>query len=180
MAATNLTSTSVTLNGIVNANSFSSNVIFEYGTTTSYGQEVTPEQGPVTGNASINVSTILAGLTCGTIYHFRIKAENSSGISYGSDKTINSDHLPTLKTTSASGITATTAIIEGKITDYDCVGVIEKGFYWSQLSISLPPQNRSGKGYYRSYAGTGTGSFTSKLTGLSLTAKAAKGESMCD
>ena len=42
----------------------------------------------------------------------------------GDYKTINSAHIPTLKTTSASGITATTAIIEGKITDDECVAVI--------------------------------------------------------
>ena len=83
LEATDLTSTTATLNGIVNANTFSSNVTFEYGTTTSYGQEVTPEQSPVTGNAGTNVSATLAGLTCGIKYHFRVKAENSSGISYG-------------------------------------------------------------------------------------------------
>ena len=62
------------------------NVTFEYGTTTSYGQEVTPEQNPVTGNSITNISADISGLTLCTTYHFRVKAENSFETVYSSDK----------------------------------------------------------------------------------------------
>jgi hypothetical protein len=81
--ATNISATGATLNGTVNANDLSTIVIFEYDNSEGYGQQVTAEQSPVRGSASINVSATLTSLTGGT-YHFRITAENSSGRSFGS------------------------------------------------------------------------------------------------
>ena len=43
-AATGISSTGATLNGIVNANGASTTVTFEYGLTTSYGTTVTADQ----------------------------------------------------------------------------------------------------------------------------------------
>jgi uncharacterized protein (TIGR02145 family) len=87
LAATNINSTSATLNGSVNANYLSTVVTFEYGTTTSYGSTATVTQSPVTGNAITNVSANITGLTVGMTYHFRVKAINSLGTTYGSDLT---------------------------------------------------------------------------------------------
>jgi hypothetical protein len=83
--ATNTTATQATLNGIVNARDLSTIVTFEYGTSTTYGQEVSAEQSPVSGNTSINVSAIVTGLTGNTYYHYRVKTVNSLGTAYGSD-----------------------------------------------------------------------------------------------
>ncbi len=85
-AACCLSTTGATLNGIVNANYASTVVTFEYGTTTSYGQTVTATQSPVTGTTNTNVSAGITGLTAGTTYHFRVKAVNSMGTTYGNDK----------------------------------------------------------------------------------------------
>jgi N-acetylneuraminic acid mutarotase len=82
--ATNLTSSSATLNGTVDPHGLSTSVHFQYGTTTSYGH-TTPAQTH-TGNAYLNVSANISGLTAGTRYHFRILATNSAGTSYGADK----------------------------------------------------------------------------------------------
>jgi uncharacterized protein (TIGR02145 family) len=84
-AATNISSVGAKLNGTVNAGDLSTTVTFEYGMTTSYGQiaEATPAQ--VTGNTITGVSADLTGLNQGITYHFRIKAVNSAGNSYGGD-----------------------------------------------------------------------------------------------
>ncbi len=165
LEATDLTSTGATLNGIINANSFLSNVTFEYGTSTSFGQEVTPVQSPVTGTESTNVSATLTGLTCGIKYYFRVKAENSFGISYGDYKTTNSAHIPVL-TASVSGITDTSAILAGNIADDECAAVTMRGFFWTPYMGALSPSNHTGRGFYGTLNGSGTGSYTHYLTGL--------------
>jgi uncharacterized protein (TIGR02145 family) len=86
-AATDITSTAATLNGIVNASYLSTTVTFEYGTTSSYGSVAPVAQSPLTGNTDIAVNAGISGLTFATIYHYRIKAENQLGISYGDDMT---------------------------------------------------------------------------------------------
>ncbi len=60
-------------------------VTIEYGTTISYGQEVTPTQNIVIGNSITNVSADISGLTLCATYHFRVKAENSFETVYGND-----------------------------------------------------------------------------------------------
>lgn len=85
--ATNLSGTSATLNGSVNANYLSSVISFEYGTTTSYGNTVTANPSPFSGNLNISVSASISGLLPSTTYHFRTKATNSLGTSYSADMT---------------------------------------------------------------------------------------------
>jgi len=86
--ATEVTSTSATLNGTVNAKGYSTVVTFEYGLTASYGIEVTADQSPATGNTDVSVSKNITGLSPSTTYHYRVKAESSQGITYGSDMTL--------------------------------------------------------------------------------------------
>jgi uncharacterized protein (TIGR02145 family) len=85
--ATNKTATGATLNGTVNANYLSTVVTFEYGLTASYGSIATAIQSPVTGNTVTTVSADISGLTSETTYHFKVKAVNSLGTTYGSDVT---------------------------------------------------------------------------------------------
>jgi uncharacterized protein (TIGR02145 family) len=83
--ATILSTDKTTLNGIVNANHASTTVTFEYGLTTSYGNIATAIQNPITGNLETNASIDVSGFTQGITYHFRIKATNSTGTTYGED-----------------------------------------------------------------------------------------------
>jgi hypothetical protein len=85
LSVTNITATQATLNGIVNVRDLSTTVTFEYGTSINYGQEVTADQSPVTGNASIYVSATVTGLTANTFYHYRVKTVNNLGTAYGED-----------------------------------------------------------------------------------------------
>ena len=54
--ASNIRSNSAALNGIVNANYLSTNIIFEYGTTTNYGYVANSVQSPLNGNSDILIS----------------------------------------------------------------------------------------------------------------------------
>src|SRR5205085_3110205 len=83
--ATLIASFSATLNGSVDPHGLSTNVHFEYGTTTSYGQTTAIQTK--TGNTYQSVSANISGLNASTTYHFRIVATNSSGTVHGSDRT---------------------------------------------------------------------------------------------
>jgi hypothetical protein len=83
--ATNVTSSSATLNGTLDPHGLTTSVYFQYGTTTSYGH-TTPMQSQ-TGNTFRNINGNISSLSASTVYHFRIVAHNSGGTSFGSDRT---------------------------------------------------------------------------------------------
>ena len=83
--ATNVASSSATLNGSLNPHGLTTTVRFQYGTTTSYGH-ITAMQSQ-TGNTYRNIAANISGLTTHTTYHFRIVASNSAGTRYGGDRT---------------------------------------------------------------------------------------------
>lgn len=85
VSPSNLLATSATLRGFVNANYILTTVTFEYGTTTSYGSSIGSIPVNVNGTSMVSVSANLNGLTEGTTYHYRVKAENSIGVTYGND-----------------------------------------------------------------------------------------------
>jgi hypothetical protein len=82
--ASGVSSAAMTFNGRVIPGGLATTYWFEYGGTTAYGQ-TTPVQNLAAGNAPITVSTLVTGLTLSS-YHFRLVAQNSSGISYGIDQ----------------------------------------------------------------------------------------------
>ena len=83
--ATNVVSSSATLNGSLDPHGLTTNVHFQYGTTTSYGS--TTANQSKTGNTYQNVTANVASLSTGTTYHFRMVATNSAGTRYGGDRT---------------------------------------------------------------------------------------------
>jgi hypothetical protein len=83
--ATNVTSSSATLNGSLNPHGLTTTVYFQYGTTTSYGS-TTPMQSQ-SGNRYRNIASNIGGLTTGTTYHFRIVATNTAATRMGGDRT---------------------------------------------------------------------------------------------
>jgi hypothetical protein len=101
-SASNVTSSSATLNGTVNPNGLTTTVHFEYGTTTSYGSSTANHN--YTGNTTQNVSASISGLTPNTTYHFRLVATSNSGTIYGGDRTFS-----TLAPTGAPGVTTNPA-----------------------------------------------------------------------
>jgi len=114
--ATNLQVRTTTINGSVNPNYLSTNVSFEWGTSTSYGNSTTPTQSPVTGSTTVAVSVDLTGLTPGTTYHFRIVATNELGTTNSSDLTFTTlGQIPTAITHDATNIQMTTVTINGSV-----------------------------------------------------------------
>ena len=111
--ASNITSRNATLNGTVNGNYLSTIVTFEYGTTTNYGSTITATNSPVAGNINTIVSADISGLTELTIYHFRAKARNSIGTSYGSDMTFTTTSFITV--TDVDGNTYNTVTIGSQV-----------------------------------------------------------------
>ena len=153
-------------------------------TTATSGGEVTNEGGtPVTArgvcwNISLDPTTTnnktsdgtgigsfsssLIGLTAGTTYYVRAYATNIVGTSYGNQVTFTTSQiaLATLTTTAITAITSSTAVSGGNITADNGSSVTARGVCWSTSAnptIALSTKTTDA---------TGTGSFTSSITGL--------------
>ncbi|MCP5054319.1 MAG: hypothetical protein GY940_44535, partial [bacterium] len=161
-AATSVGSTSATLNGTVNAQSDSSTVTFEYGTTTSYGTTVTASQSPVTGDTDTAVSNALTGLTQGTTYHYRVVGQNTYGTTNGADMTFTTGtvSIPQVSTRFVRDITANSAVSGGNIISEGTGTVTAKGVCWSTSPGPTPAGDST-------VDGSGFGNFASTATGLS-------------
>lgn len=85
LAATDITFTEATLNGSVIANDLTTDVTFEWGLTTSYGNTIAALPSTVTGASPTPVEASLSGLASETTYHFRVKGSNAAGIRVGED-----------------------------------------------------------------------------------------------
>jgi hypothetical protein len=163
--------TTVILKGSVQSNCTSFVATFQYGTDiASYDQEIAPDQSSFTADGITEVSSNISGLTPGTTYHFRMKAESSDGISYGSDKTITTGLL-SLTTTPVSAITATTAISGGAII-IECPfsSITHRGIEWWRVVHTGIVGGRGPVPPHKIQEGTATGSFTITMTGLSPSA----------
>jgi hypothetical protein len=87
LPATDLTATSATLNGSVNANGDMTSVSFEYGPTDAYGSSVVASPSSVTGTSDTAVNAGLSGLVPGIIWHYRVVATGFGGIARSADMT---------------------------------------------------------------------------------------------
>lgn len=151
-------------------------------TTATSGGNVTSDGGAavtvrgVCWNTSSNPSTLnsktsngtgtgtfvsaLTGLTPGTTYYVRAYATNSIGTSYGNEVTaITTAVLPVITTTAVSGLTSIAATSGGTVSSDGGATVSARGVCWS---LSQNPTTADSK----TVIGTGTGSFTSSITGL--------------
>ncbi len=108
----------------------------------------------------------ITGLTPGTLYYARAYATNSVGTSYGTELSFTTGitlAFPSLAaTTAASAITGFTAGSGGNVLSDGGAPVTARGICWS----AAPNPNITN---LKTIDGTGTGIFTSSLTGLSPT-----------
>ena len=86
LAVSSVSGDTVKLNASVNPNGSPTNMWFEYGTTTSYGS-ATATQAAGSGTSLSSITTPLANLIPGAVYHFRAVAANATGTSFGADMT---------------------------------------------------------------------------------------------
>ena len=115
--------------------------------------------GTGTGSYSVDIS----GLIPNTTYYVRAYAINSAGTSYGNEvsfTTLQSITAPTVTTSSVNNVTQTTASGGGNVTNDGGDNVTERGICWSTN------HNPTTSGSHAN-SGTGTGSFTVNMTGLS-------------
>ncbi len=137
------------------------------GTITAKGVVWSTSQNPTialstkTNNGTGTVFTsAITGLTMNTTYYVRAYATNVAGTSYGNEVSFTTTAIPTLTTTTASSITFSTAS-SGGIISSDGGGVITaRGVVWSTS------QNPTIALITKTNNGTGTGTFTSAITGL--------------
>ena len=114
--ATEILTTSAILNGTANPNSLTTTVTFEYGLTTNYGSTSPASQSPLSGDSNGNVTVALTALNPGKLYHFRVKAENSLGITYSNDMTFTTlGQVPSVTTLDANAISVSTATLNGSV-----------------------------------------------------------------
>ena len=90
-AATEITSKigieDATLNGSIEARDLEGvDYWFEYGTTTSYGENTAPQELP-NGLGYTKVNMAIEGLSSGTTYHYRLVVESPEGTMEGEDRT---------------------------------------------------------------------------------------------
>ncbi|HKK41854.1 MAG TPA: fibronectin type III domain-containing protein, partial [Bacteroidales bacterium] len=119
------------LNTVVNANYLETDVSFEWGTDTNYGNTITPASSPVSGNSDIDLSQVISGLTEGTVYHFRVVATNILGTTYSDDEKFTTLGKPAVATLGATEITTNSALTGGKIISDFGSPVTEMGICWS-------------------------------------------------
>ena len=139
------------------------------GTVTARGVCWSTSSGPTTSNNTTSdgtgigvFSSTLTGLSPSTTYYVRAYATNSAGTAYGNQVsfTTTAVSLPTVSTSAVTSITSTTAISGGNVTDDGGSSVTAKGVCWSTSTGPTTSDNTTSNG-------TGLGSFTSNLSGMS-------------
>ena len=113
------------------------------------------------GTGSFTVS--MTGLTPNTTYYVRAYAVNSAGTNYGTEVSFTTSQnvfAPTVTTSSVTNITQTTALGGGNVTDDGGANVTERGVCWSTNHNPTVSNSHASNG-------TGTGSYTVYITGLS-------------
>ena len=105
------------------------------------------------------VSTI-TGLHSSTTYYVRAYATNANGTVYGEQRTVTTPSgLPTVVTSSATAVTATSAVSGGNVTADGGYTVIQRGVCYSTTPSPTTASPHTTDG-------SGTGSFVSNLTNL--------------
>jgi phosphodiesterase/alkaline phosphatase D-like protein len=112
--ATGVGASFATLNGIVNGNSFSATITFEYGLTTAYGTTVSAVPSNVFDNIDTPVSAAISGLLNNTLYHYRVKAVGFT-TSNGADMTFTTTVPPAAVTNAATAVGSVTATLNGTV-----------------------------------------------------------------
>ena len=112
------------------------------------------------GNGTGSFTSNITGLSTNTMYYVRAYATNSVGTAYGEQRSFTTVGVPSVTTNSVSNITATTASCGGNVTSTGGTSVTARGVCWSTS------QNPTVSGSH-TIDGSGSGSFTSSITGLS-------------
>jgi uncharacterized protein (TIGR02145 family) len=123
-SASVITSSTTTLNGKVNPNIAFTIVSFEFGLTESYDMSMQAVQSPVAGSVPVLIRADITNLKPGTTYHFRTKAENIAGVTYGTDQIFTTLVPPDVSTSDATSITASAANLNGTVNANNLLAIV--------------------------------------------------------
>ena len=112
------------------------------------------------GTGTGSFTSNMTGLNQGTSYYVRAYATNSEGTAYGEEMYFTTTRLLDVTTNNVTYITQTSAICGGYVTAYNGATVTDRGVCWSTTSQTPTVSD------IHTSSGTGLGSFTSNLTGL--------------
>jgi hypothetical protein len=158
--ATNVATTTATLNGNLSSLGTADNVTvsFEWGLTASYGNETSAQPGTPVGSFTAN----LTSLTAKTTYHFRAKAVGD-GTVWGDDVTFTtSTVLPSVTTNDATSVATTSATLNGDLSSLGTAAIVTVSFeYVTKSGGSYTPVAVVVVGVKDS-----TGAFSADLSGL--------------
>jgi len=158
--AASITGSSATSGGTISSNGGStvtvSGIVWSTTSTPTIGLSTKTTNGAVTGTYTSSIT----GLAPATLYYVRAYATNSIGTSYGPQSNFTTLAIaPTISATaSATSITSSTATIGGTITADGGAAVTVRGLVYGISSLSST---------FSVTSGTGTGTYTIGLTGLS-------------
>ena len=126
----------------------------------STNPEITLPTKTTNGTTSGTFTSSITGLSQGATYYVRAYATNYLGTSYGPDVTFTTITTPTVSSTvTVTSITGTTATSGGTISSDGGATVTSRGLVWG---------TSSGATTFSVSSGTGTGTYTIGLTGLSI------------
>ena len=164
VSATSITTSAATSGGNITADGGSSisarGVVWATTTSPTISLSTKTSNGTGTGSFTSNIT----GLSAGTLYYIRSYATNAAGTNYGTEIsfTTSAGSLATLAATvAATTITSSGATSGGNITADGGSSITARGVVWGTSSNPTVPSASSTSN------GTGTGSFTSSITGLS-------------
>ena len=87
LAASAISPGAAVLNGTAsNPDIVSASAHFEFGPTTAYGSDTSPNQLGKTA-ANVPLASAISGLAANTLYHFRLVVNNAAGVAFGADRT---------------------------------------------------------------------------------------------
>jgi phosphodiesterase/alkaline phosphatase D-like protein len=112
-AATGVTSDSAILNATLDTRGQATTYVFEYGTTTAYGDQV--PLSPVDAGAGGPVSVALDGLAPGATIHYRLVATNADGTTAGGDSSFTTLDPPRVTTGATGAVTSSEATLTGTV-----------------------------------------------------------------
>jgi hypothetical protein len=109
-----ISSSGATVHAEVNPeNQATTSCVFEYGTSSLYGESAPCEPGTLEGFGVQSVSHPFAGLQAATVYHYRVVVENATGKTEGPDQEFTTIGAPIVTTGAPGALTRTTAAISG-------------------------------------------------------------------
>jgi hypothetical protein len=169
--ATNITSSSATLNGNLTSlgNVSSVYVWFEYATDDYYdgsGGHYSDSTSHVLTSTLGPFNTPVSGLSSNTIYHFIAWVSDGFNSVYGSDTTFTTEQAPEVVTVAATNVTASNATLNGNLTS---MGNASSVNVWFEYATDTYYTDNSGN--YSNSTGNQTmnsvGTFNSTVSGLS-------------